>query len=399
MLLASIALLLVALLGHGMLSVGLLNRMHAVPLSRPLIKLLSLGIYAFGAGVPVLIVAWAVYYDVQPRSPWPASDVPCASLVAAYLAIAVAAACVRLPQWLHWRLTARPPEQLLSNHGTRANLGATLGPAATNGLGRLYARVPGNQILHLETNEKALAVPRLPSALDGLSIAHLSDLHLTGWIDRCYFAEVVERVNAMRADLVMIAGDLVDNNHSIDTVCELLGQLRAPQGVYFVLGNHDRRVDHRRLRQLLASAGLIDLAARRVAMEVQGQRLILAGNELPWFPAGPDMNDRPETAEDQQATRIALCHTPDQIRWAQRHDFDLLLAGHTHGGQIRLPLLGPIVAPSYYGVRYASGTFYEPPTLMHVSRGVSGLQLVRWNCPPEITKLVLRSAAKMCTLC
>jgi predicted MPP superfamily phosphohydrolase len=69
-----------------------------------------------------------------------------------------------------------------------------------------------------------------------------------------------------------------------------------------------------------------------------------------------------------------------------------MLAGHTHGGQIRLPVIGPIVAPSLFGVKYASGVFYEAPTLVHVSRGVSGLDPIRINCPPEVTKLILRAA-------
>jgi uncharacterized protein len=85
-----------------------------------------------------------------------------------------------------------------------------------------------------------------------------------------------------------------------------------------------------------------------------------------------------------------LAHTPDRLRWAREHEIDLVIAGHTHGGQIRAPLLGPIVAPSHHGVRYASGTFFESPTLMHVSRGVSGLTPLRWNCSPEITRLVLK---------
>ena len=68
-----------------------------------------------------------------------------------------------------------------------------------------------------------------------------------------------------------------------------------------------------------------------------------------------------------------------------------MLAGHTHGGQVRLPWIGAIVAPSRHGVRYASGTFFEPPTVMHVSRGLSAEKPLRWNCAPELTKLTLRS--------
>ena len=69
-----------------------------------------------------------------------------------------------------------------------------------------------------------------------------------------------------------------------------------------------------------------------------------------------------------------------------------MLAGHTHGGQIRFPLIGPVVCPSWHGTRYSSGFFDERPTLLHTSRGTGSLMPLRWNCPPEITKLVLRSA-------
>jgi hypothetical protein len=69
-----------------------------------------------------------------------------------------------------------------------------------------------------------------------------------------------------------------------------------------------------------------------------------------------------------------------------------MLAGHTHGGQIRLPVIGPMVSPSRFGVRYASGVFHEAPTLMHVSRGISGLDPIRINCLPEVTKIILRPA-------
>jgi uncharacterized protein len=87
--------------------------------------------------------------------------------------------------------------------------------------------------------------------------------------------------------------------------------------------------------------------------------------------------------------RSALSHSPDQIEWAQSNDVDLLLAGHLHGGQIRIPIIGPILAPSRRGVEYSSGVFLIPPTIMHVSRGISGEVPIRMNCPPEVTKLVL----------
>jgi predicted MPP superfamily phosphohydrolase len=87
--------------------------------------------------------------------------------------------------------------------------------------------------------------------------------------------------------------------------------------------------------------------------------------------------------------RILLAHGPDQFGWAQQNDFDLMLAGHNHGGQIRLPFLGAILAPSLGGTRYASGVFRRGRSVMHVSRGTGSLTPVRWNCPPEIALLIL----------
>jgi predicted MPP superfamily phosphohydrolase len=91
--------------------------------------------------------------------------------------------------------------------------------------------------------------------------------------------------------------------------------------------------------------------------------------------------------------RLCLSHTPDHITWARRHEVDLMLSGHVHGGQVRLPLIGPVVVPSLYGRRFDSGTFHLPPTVLHVSRGLSSEQPLRYNCRPEVTKLVLRRAA------
>jgi predicted MPP superfamily phosphohydrolase len=90
--------------------------------------------------------------------------------------------------------------------------------------------------------------------------------------------------------------------------------------------------------------------------------------------------------------RLALAHSPDAFDWAQREGVHLLLAGHTHGGQVRLPGIGPIVAPSWYGSKFASGVFYRKPTLMHVSRGLAGVHPLRFRCAPEIAILELHSS-------
>ena len=93
------------------------------------------------------------------------------------------------------------------------------------------------------------------------------------------------------------------------------------------------------------------------------------------------------------AFRFLLSHTPDNLSSARRDRVDLMLAGHTHGGQVRLPWIGPVYAPSRHGVKYASGTFWCDPTLLYVTRGIAGRHPWRWNCPPEVTQLTLRSGA------
>ena len=133
----------------------------------------------------------------------------------------------------------------------------------------------------------------------------------------------------------------------------------------------------------------MDLGRRWTQIEVEGCPIVLAGNELPWFVPAADMSDCPASDGKSSPLRILLSHAPDQLPWARGNKIDLMLAGHTHGGQVQFPVVGPVLSPSRFGVRYASGTFYEQPTLMHVSRGISGTRHLRINAPPELTKLKL----------
>ena len=107
------------------------------------------------------------------------------------------------------------------------------------------------------------------------------------------------------------------------------------------------------------------------------------------------MSSRWKTTRLDSPATMPYCgwewHTPDRIGWARRHRLDLLLCGHTHGGQARFPGIGPVVAPSLYGSKFASGVFWAPPTLMHVSRGLAGTHTIRLRCPPEVTLLTLLS--------
>ena len=119
-----------------------------------------------------------------------------------------------------------------------------------------------------------------------------------------------------------------------------------------------------RLRRRLEECGLIDLGGRWRQIEIDGAAIVLAGNERPWFGPVADLKASAAALPDG-AIRIGLAHTPDQLAWAQKNHVDLLLTGHTHGGQICIPPLGPIVTPTIAGVKYVSGVYYVPPTILH----------------------------------
>jgi predicted MPP superfamily phosphohydrolase len=253
-------------------------------------------------------------------------------------------------------------------------------------------RIPGNQALQLHVHRKSVEVPRLSGDLDGLSIAHLSDLHFTGQMKKEFYQRVVARANEFDADLVALTGDLVDKSRCIEWIPDTLGRLRARFGVFFVLGNHDLRVrDLQRLRESLTDSGLTDLSGRWLRRSVRGEPVVLAGNEMPWIPPITDLTDCPVESDGKRNLRIALCHDPDQIGWAQAWDIDVMLAGHTHGGQICPPFVGPVVTPSRRGLSRIAGAYREGPTLLHISRGLAGTRPLRINCPPELTMLVLKS--------
>jgi predicted MPP superfamily phosphohydrolase len=378
------------LFGHVALWVALFNRLHALSVRCRAIRLLELVIVlgAAGSALGIARESWS-------RPAWLYAALE-AGAGGGALGIYVAFCCL-FAAWVgvHWILRrgwVAPAAGLRSNHTERIDVAARLGVPLVRGWStRLFAAVPGNQMLQLHIHCKEAVLPRLSPDLDGLSVLHLSDLHFTGRIARPYFEYIVQRSNELNADLIAITGDIVEFDACLDWLPLTLGRLRSRHGVYFVLGNHDKRLrDVQRLRRSLTELGLYDLGRRSQLLPIGRRWVLLAGNELPWFGPPPELIAAPD---DSCPLRVLLSHSPDQITWARRRDFDLMLAGHTHGGHIRLPLMGAVVCPSRFGVKYAAGTFYEPPTMLHVSRGISGLDALRFNCPPELTRLVLRAPA------
>ena len=256
---------------------------------------------------------------------------------------------------------------------------------------KLLGRIPFNQALKLSQRRMTFQLD-IPPALDGFRICQLSDLHFTGQIGREYFERVVEKANEFDPDLIVITGDLIDEMKCLDWIETTFAKLRAKCGVYYVLGNHDKRIrDESMLRERLKKAGLVQASGEWKTITHEGVEIQITGNELPWY---KDVNRLGEPPSESQSLRILLSHSPDQLDWARDRKFDLMFAGHTHGGQIQLPIFGPIVAPSRHGVLYASGTFQIGEMIMHVSRGISGDEAIRLNCPPELGLFTLVAAPK-----
>jgi predicted MPP superfamily phosphohydrolase len=376
------------LVGHVALWIAIVNYIHATGLPRWAIKALTVAAEIATVAMPLriifLLAAWRTTgTESAPGALGSWDRLP--PLWQIYLAALCLLTALLIPWWIVRRVRTRPPSALRSSQSMVHDLSAGLDHgAAMTGLASVFARIPGNESLKLEISEKTLEIQRLPERLTGLSIAHISDLHFTGRIGKAYFERVIELTNELQADLIAVTGDLVETEPCFSWINDTLARLTARCGVFFILGNHDLRSDPHRLRRTLVEAGQVYLGGSWQMIEIDGERVLLAGNELPWITPAADVSGSP-----QAGLRILLSHSPDQFEYARRHEFDLMLAGHTHGGQVQLPWLGPIVAPSRFGVKYASGTFYEFPTLMHVSRGVSGEIPWRWNCLPEITKLTL----------
>jgi len=286
--------------------------------------------------------------------------------------------------WLHHR----PRPELARERESVLDLAADAGRDALIGPGK-YAwllRLPGNESFRLRKVEYEVPLEGLPAALDGLSLLHISDLHLATSYARRYFEAVADEAAAWPSDLVLFTGDLVDDEASVDWIVPLLSRLRGRLGAFAILGNHDMEHHPERLGPLLEEAGFADLEGRWATLEEGGARLALGGTSYPWGPPLP-LAERPRA--DFQ---ILLSHAPDRFYWAEKAGFDLMLSGHNHGGQIRLPLVGPVFMPSRYSRRFDRGWFRKGKLSLHVSQGVAGKHPIRYGCLPEIARLVLRTA-------
>jgi predicted MPP superfamily phosphohydrolase len=369
-------------LGHLVFMIISHNWCYGLPLPRHTGKIIHLTHGALILAFPLALLS-AYGWDLAGLPPlssapsWPQA-------ITLYVWLCLAAGLVGLPLNTAMRWLRRNPA--VETRSQVVDVAAHLGhrPVGTS-KERFLTSFPGNEVFQVEMNERTLSLPRLPAAWDGLTVLHLSDLHLKGTPDRDYFRFVMDRCAAWEPDLVAVTGDIADSMHHLRWIVPILGRLRWRIAAFAILGNHDHWYDPPFIRRRLKRLGMRVLSNTWEQIDVRGEPLVVIGHEGPWLKPAPDLGASP-----RGPFRLCLSHTPDNIRWARRMGVDLMLSGHVHGGQIRFPVFGSVLVPSLYGRRYDCGAFDESPTLLHVSRGLSGDHPIRYLCRPEVTLLTLR---------
>jgi hypothetical protein len=247
----------------------------------------------------------------------------------------------------------------------------------------------------LRVTEHTVALPAGPATLDGLRIAVLADLHVgSPYNGLAKLRRIVDETNAAGSDLVLLAGDYVITGVVGGTftrpgaIAAVLHDLHAPLGVWAVLGNHDWWLDGRAVRRALETHGIRVL--EDAAMPIDGPRgrfwLVGIGD---FWESRHDVRAALARVSDD-APVLAFTHNPDVFPHVPAR-VALTIAGHTHGGQVVLPLLGRPLVPSAYGQRYAIGHVEEDGRHLFVSSGLgTSIFPVRFGVPPEISIVVVR---------
>lgn len=373
-----------ACVGHGYLCIVALNFFYAWPLPRQLLKYTRKLDLVIAMGGPIL---FSVALDVLGTRQLVWQGDHWRSYLFAYTTICWIVGCMIAPLCEIFYLLRRPAPNLVKETAETVDVAKELGYAPSgHGEEARLCGLPLNQCFQVEFTEKTLVLPQLPDAWNGLTILHLTDLHLCGTPDRAFFQYVMERCMKMGTpDLLTLTGDVVDSEWHHRWIVPVLGKLRWNLDAFAILGNHDAWRDVSLIRRRLRRVGMTVLGNSWQQIDVRGQPMIVIGHEGPWFTPIPELSKCPEGI-----FRLCLSHTPDNIRWARQHHIDLVLAGHVHGGQIRLPVLGSVFVPSRYSRKYDCGTFFEAPTLMHVGRGLAGQHPLRFFCKPEVTRIILQ---------
>lgn len=273
--------------------------------------------------------------------------------------------------WNRWRLPAL--------------LGAGLAASALLYASRIEPR-------WLRVRYVPVRLPRLHPAFHDYRIVHFSDIHMGGGMSPARLRDAVGLVNALRPDLVALTGDFIhaDGAAAAD-LTGALKALRARDGVVAVLGNHDYRRAAGAVRRALAEAGVLELSNAVHTLRRGAGCLHIGGVDD--VAAGRDCLDAVLAALPAEGAAVLLAHEPDFADIsAPTGRFDLQLSGHSHAGQVRLPLAGALVLPSY-GKHYPAGRYQVGDMVQYTTSGLGTIwPHLRFNARPEVAVLILEAA-------
>jgi uncharacterized protein len=258
----------------------------------------------------------------------------------------------------------------------------------------LYAAEISRHEISIERH--AIKLDRLPGAFRGLRVVQISDFHYAEYTEPIFLREIVHQVNRLKPDVVVLNGDYVtiglfsqERTRMFAYKCaEILSRIECPLR-YSVLGNHDSTFAEDAVIDALTIHGLSPLQNAFTPLERDGKRLWFAGSgDVVYGQMDLDKAIPPASRIDGEPV-ILMVHEPDVLPRIAKHNVDLMLSGHTHGGQVRLPFLPAFDLPNY-GKHYVEGLFRHGPTQLYVNRGIGTVGLpFRFNCPPEITEITL----------
>jgi hypothetical protein len=313
-------------------------------------------------------------YLRQLQSPWHSTP----PALSTYLALGWWCACLvfdllMLPAWLAVRAGA--PMGL--TWGLAGAIALALGADAVIGRPRLRKRV--------------VRVPGLPAELEGYRIGQISDVHCGPNVPEERVSSWVQRLNSLGLDLVTVTGDLITHGSShVEAVARALGGLRAKDGAFACMGNHDYFTDGEHVVRALERQGLTVLRNRGVVVKRGAAQLYVAGVDDTWTSRDDlarALRDRPEGAPT-----VLLAHDPDLFPQAQARDVELTLSGHTHGGQLAVPGVRRLSLARLV-TRWTAGLYRQGRSWLYVNRGVGTTgPPARLGAPPELAVITLRRA-------
>lgn len=241
----------------------------------------------------------------------------------------------------------------------------------------------------LTVEEVTIQLERLPSKLDGFRLAHLSDTHHSRFTDLDHILNAVNIVNEIGPDAVFLTGDYVSHDPDyIAPVADALGRLNSQYGTFACLGNHDHWTDADLVTHLLRGEGITVLVNEGLRLEARGSSFWLAGVDD--YMAGKTDVTASLKGSFPDELKVLLAHNPAIFRQSVRAEIDLTLSGHTHGGQIKMRDPERRILPRR---KLSSGLHRRKSSQIYITRGIGTVVVpVRYQCPPEITLIELRTA-------